>query len=59
VSRNIDEAKANIPDLKLRNADVERYPASLFLGKAVSIGSGERPDKSSLSVIDVSGGADN
>ena len=59
VSRDIDHSdRSNFVQLERRKAEIDRYSAPFFLGKAISVDARQSLHQSSLSVVDVSGSAD-
>src|SRR5690606_28252704 len=58
VPRDVDEAEGDAVALEVSEAEVERDAAPLFLGQAVAVDAGQRPEQRGLAVIDVPGGAD-
>ena len=59
VARNVDHADGADPgEIERREAEIDRYAATLFFGQAVGVDTGQRLDERGLAVIDVARGAD-
>jgi hypothetical protein len=63
MTGNVDDAEndgggcvARIAQLEMRETEVDRDAARLFLGEAVGIGAGERFDQRAFAVVNVAGG---
>ncbi len=58
MAGHVDEAETDIfGELQVREAEVDGDAAALLFGKAVRVRAGERFDESCLTVVDVTGGA--
>ncbi len=58
VTGNVDETEAQIVEFEIGKAEIDRDAASFFFRKAVGIDAGQSAHEGALSVIDVTGGAD-
>src|SRR5579875_3455524 len=59
VAGNVDDPRLDtIVEPQVREPEIERHPAQLLFAPAVRIGSGQRSHESRLTVIDVSGRAE-
>ena len=58
VTRNVDEADAQIIQLEIGKAEIDRDAPTFFFGKSIGIDARQGAHESALAVIDVTGGAD-
>ena len=58
VARHVHERNAYLLPLRVRETEIDRDPAPLFLGQPIRVDSGQRFDQRGLSMIDVAGRAD-
>ena len=59
VSGHIDHAHGKTGQREMREAEIDRDTARLFLGQTIGVDAGQRLDQRGLPVIDVTGGREN
>jgi hypothetical protein len=58
MTGNVDEADAQVTELEICETEVDGDAASLLFRQPIRIATGQRPHQSALSMIDVTGRAD-
>jgi len=59
VTRHVDKADAQIVELEIGKAEIDRDAATFFFRKTIGIRAGQSAHECTLAVINVTGGADN
>ena len=59
MTRDVDEADGRVPEVEVRETEVDRDPAQLLFLQSVRVDPGQRAHERALAVVDVSGGSRN